>query len=193
VSPLDRWLPEFRHNEIHETTIVAPLEVVRRAVREVTGGEIPLGRLLFGIRALPALLLRKPFPRREHQRPLLDTAATNGFLLLADDPDATVFGVVGRFWQPTGSVVRLSDPGEFLAFATEGYAKGAVDFVLRDLGDGRVHLRTETRVLPLGRRAARQFGIYWFFVHPGSALLRRSWLRAIRKRALRTPSLRMQG
>lgn len=186
MSPLDRWLPDHKHSEVHETTIAAPLEVVRRAIREVTGGEIALGRLLFGIRSVPALLTGQPFPRREHQRPLLETMTAGGFLLLSDEPDAMVLGVVGRFWQPTGNVLKLSDPEEFLSFATEGYAKGAVDFTLRELGDGRVHLRTETRVLPLGSRATRRFGLYWFFVHPGSALLRRTWLRAIRKRALAT-------
>ena len=184
MSPLDRWLPEYRHTEIHETTIAAPIEVVRRAVREVTGGEIALGRLLFGIRSVPARLLGKPFPDRDLQRRVVDTVLAGGFILLSDEPDAMVLGVVGRFWQPTGSMVKLSSPEEFLSFATEGYAKGAVDFALRDLGDGRVHVRTETRVLPLGPRATRRFGTYWFFVHPGSALLRRTWLRAIRKRAL---------
>lgn len=186
MSTLDRWLPEYRHNEIHETTVAAPLEVVRRAVREVTGSEIALARLLFGIRSLPARLLRRPAPPRELQRRIVDAAIAGGFILLSDEPDKLVLGVIGRFWQATGSTVRLSAPQEFLDFATEGYAKGAMDFTLRDLGDGRVHVRTETRVLPLGAQAARRFGLYWFFVHPGSALLRRTWLRAIRKRALAT-------
>lgn len=184
MSPLDRWLPEYRHTEIHETTIAAPLEVVRWAVREVTGNEIALARLLFAIRYVPALLLRKPVPPRELQRRVVDTVIASGFILLSDEPDAMVLGVVGRFWQPTGSIVRLAAPEEYLAFGTEGYAKGAMDFTLRDLGNGRVHVRTETRVLPLGPRATRQFGTYWFFVHPGSALLRRTWLRAIQKRSL---------
>jgi hypothetical protein len=186
VSALDRWIPEYLHNEIHETTIAAPLKAVRRAVREVTGGEIALGRLLFAIRYVPSLLLRRPVPPRELQRRVVETMVAGGFILLSDEPDAMVLGVVGRFWQVDGSIVRLADPEEFLAFGTEGYAKGATDFTLRDLGNGRVHVRTETRVLPLGPRATRRFGLYWFFVHPGSALLRRTWLRAIRKRALAT-------
>lgn len=186
MNTLDRWLPTYRHTEIHETTVAAPLEVVRRAVREVTGREIGLARILFAIRSVPARLLRQPAPPRELQRRVVDAAIAGGFILLSDEPDALVLGVVGRFWQATGSVVRFADPKEFLAFETEGYAKGAMDFTLRDLGDGRVHVRTETRVLPLGPRATRRFGLYWFFVHPGSALLRRTWLRAIRKRALAT-------
>lgn len=186
MSPLDRWFPEYRHNEIHETTITAPFEAVRRAVREVTGGEIALARLLFAIRSLPALLLRRPVPDREDRRRVVDTMIAGGFILLSDEPDAMVLGVVGRFWQVDGSIIRLANPEEFLAFGTEGYVKGATDFTLRDLGNGRVRVRTETRVLPLGPQATRRFGLYWFFVHPGSALLRRTWLRAIKKRALAT-------
>jgi len=32
-------------------------------------------------------------------------------------------------------------------------------------------------------RARRRFKVYWFFVHPGSALMRRMWLRAVKRRA----------
>ncbi|HKV11477.1 MAG TPA: hypothetical protein VJ725_25255, partial [Thermoanaerobaculia bacterium] len=83
----------------------------------------------------------------------------------------------------TGNVTHLSGPGEFLAFSREGFLKGAMDFTLEPLEGGRVRLRTETRVLPLGRGAARKFGLYWTVVQPGSALLRRAWLSAIRRRA----------
>lgn len=58
-----------------------------------------------------------------------------------------------------------------------------MDFTLEPQEDGRVRLRTETRVLHLGRGTARRFGLYWTVVQPGSALLRRAWLSAIRRRA----------
>jgi hypothetical protein len=183
VSGLDRWLPEYRHNEIHEAVVTAPLEAVRRAVREVTGGEIGLARLLFAIRAVPARLLGRPVPERAYDRRILDAITAGGFLILEDAPDEVIVGVIGKFWQAAAAPLRLASPEEFRAFRTEGYARGIMDFTLRDLGDGRVQVRTETRVQPLGPVAARRFGLYWFFVHPGSALLRRTWLRAIKKRA----------
>lgn len=180
---LDSFLPEYRHNEVHETIISASPEAVRRAVREVKGREIALARLLFGIRLLPGRLLGRRMPERDYERTILDTALAGGFILLSESPDEIVLGVIGQFWKLTGELVRLSGPEEFLAFSREGYAKGAVDFTLEELADGRVRLRTETRILPLGREAARRFGLYWTVVQPGSALLRRSWLAAIRKRA----------
>ena len=185
ASPLDRFLPIYRHNEVHETLIAAPPEAVRRAVREVTGEEVALGRILFGIRTLPARILGRPVPLREDGRPVLETAVAGGFIVLHDEPDAVVLGVIGQFWRWTagGGFVRLSGPEELLAFAQEGYAKAAVDFTLRPREDGNVLVRTETRILPLGASARRRFGLYWTAVGPGSALLRRTWLRAIRRRA----------
>lgn len=182
---LDRFLPEYRHNEVHETVISAPFESVRRAVREVKGREIPLARLLFGIRLLPGRLLGRRMPERDDEKTILDSALASGFILLSESPDEIVLGVVGQFWKLTGEIVRLSGPEEFLAFSREGYAKGAVDFTLEEQADGRVRLRTETRVLPLGRGASRRFGLYWTVVQPGSALLRQAWLSAIRRRAQR--------
>lgn len=183
MSGLDRWLPEYRHNEVHEAVVKAPLDAVRRAVREVTGGEIGLARLLFALRAVPARLLGRPIPERAYDRRILDAITAGGFLVLEDAPDEVIVGVIGKFWQAAATPLRLETPEEFRAFRTEGYARGAMDFTLTELEDGGVKVRTETRVQPLGPAAARRFGMYWFFVHPGSALLRRTWLRAIRRRA----------
>lgn len=180
---LDHFLPDYRHNEVHEAVIAASPEAVRRAVREVKGKEIALARLLFGIRMLPGRLLGRRMPERDDEKTILDSALASGFILLSESPDEIVLGVVGQFWKLTGEIVRLSGPEEFLAFSREGYAKGAVDFTLEELADGRVRLRTETRVLPLGRGTARRFGLYWMVVQPGSAVLRRTWLAAIRRRA----------
>lgn len=185
MTGLDRWLPEYRHNEVHEAVVKAPLDAVRRAVREVTGREIALARPFFALRAVPALLLRKPIPERAYDRRILDAMTAGGFRVLSDTPDEVVVGVIGKFWLAAAATIPIKSPEDFLAFRTEGYARGAMDFTLRDLGDGRVRVRTETRVQPLGPAATRRFGLYWFFVHPGSALLRRTWMRAIKKRAER--------
>lgn len=182
-STLDRFIPEYRHNEVHETVIAASPERVLRAVEELTVKEMPLTVILMGIRSLPARLLGKPVRPGGADRPVLEVAQRGGFLLLSREPREVVLGVVGRFWKPAADVVRLSSPEEFLAFSEKGYAKGAVNFSLDEAGSGKVRLRTETRVLPLGKAAARRFALYWFFVHPGSALIRQVWLRAIRRRA----------
>lgn len=183
MTRLDHFLPQFTHNEVHETSIAATPETLSRAIRAVTGRELALARTLFAIRELPGWLLGRPRLSRDSGRPILETAIAGGFMILSDEPGEIVIGVVGQFWTPTGGITRLSGPEEFLAFSREGYAKSAMNICWGLREDGRGYVRTETRILPLGRTAKRRFGLYWFFVHPGSALLRRSWLRAIRRRA----------
>lgn len=179
---LDRHLPVYRHREVHEITVDASPEEVMRAIRELRGRDVALASILFALRSLPARLLRLPV---RHSRPddrVVDIILKGGFTLLDEGPFEVVVGVIGRFWQPTGSIVPLSGPAEFASWRTEGYAKGIMNFTVEPVENG-TRLRTETRVLPLGREAARKFRLYWLFVRPGSGLIRRIWLAAIKRRA----------
>jgi hypothetical protein len=45
-------------------------------------------------------------------------------------------------------------------------------------------LSTETRVHAATTRAKLAFGAYWLLIRAGSGILRRAWLRAVRRRAL---------
>jgi hypothetical protein len=49
--------------------------------------------------------------------------------------------------------------------------------------DGSVQLVTQTRIQATDSVAERRFAAYWRLIYPGSALIRRMWLRAIRDRA----------
>ena len=55
----------------------------------------------------------------------------------------------------------------------------------RVIADGRGGsvLSTETRVYAPDAATRRELAAYWRVVHPGSALIRRAWLDAIRRRA----------
>jgi hypothetical protein len=44
-------------------------------------------------------------------------------------------------------------------------------------------LTTETRVRCTDERSRRAFARYWYVIRPFSGLVRRSWLRAARRRA----------
>jgi hypothetical protein len=48
---------------------------------------------------------------------------------------------------------------------------------------GHCLLTTETRVYAVGPQVVRGFATYWRLIYPGSALIRRMWLRAIKLRA----------
>jgi hypothetical protein len=90
---------------------------------------------------------------------------------------------VGRFWQPSGGLRRI-EAAEFAGFAEPGWAKAAFNFQIERVG-ARTLLSTETRIATTDERARRSFARYWRLIHPGSALIRIAWLRAIRRRAER--------
>jgi len=80
--------------------------------------------------------------------------------------------------------VPVTDAGHFLVFDEPGYAKAAMDFRVWAEGDG-CRVATETRVLCTSLEAERAFKRYWLVVRWGSGTIRRGWLQAIRRRALR--------
>jgi hypothetical protein len=107
----------------------------------------------------------------------------SGFVVLADRPDELVLGIVGRFWA-ADSGIREIGATEFASFDEPGFAKAVVNFHVRAVPGGTA-LTTETRIAATDGAARRSFGRYWRVIMPGSAAIRRAWLRAIRKRAER--------
>jgi hypothetical protein len=177
---LDEFLPLYDVNEVHSiTTGAAPADVME-AIRDLTPQEVPLLVGLMAIRSLPALLLRRRLALRG---PLLDAFRRAGFVALREAPDELVLGGVGRFWQPSGGLRRI-EAADFRDFGEPGWAKSAFNFEVERVGE-RTRVRTETRVATTDARARRSFGRYWRVIHPGSALIRMAWLRAIRRRAER--------
>jgi hypothetical protein len=177
---LDEWLPQAHYRERHVIDVHAEPQEIFRAVRDVTPAEMRLFVVLMGLRSLPARLAGTVHDR-PLSRPLLQSATRLGFLELDEQPGSeVVFGVAGRFWRPVGNVCTDVTVTSFKAFRRPGHAKAAINFRL----DGE-QLSTETRIFASDASARRWFGAYWLFVHPGSALIRREWLRAIRRRAER--------
>lgn len=180
---LDLHLLVYRHREVHELTVEAGADAVMRAIRELKGRDVALARPLFALRALPAWLLRRPVRTSHPDQRVMDAILKGGFTLLDEGPLEMVVGVIGRFWQLSASTIPLTGPADFAEFNRDGYAKGVMNFTVEPLGPGQSRLRTETRVLPLGREAARKFRLYWLFVRPGSGLIRWIWLAAIKRKA----------
>jgi len=63
------------------------------------------------------------------------------------------------------------------------FAKTAMNFLVEEEEGGWCRLATETRVLGTDDGARRRFAVYWRVIYPGSALIRRMWLRAVKERA----------
>ena len=66
--------------------------------------------------------------------------------------------------------------------AGPGWAKATMNFLIEPRRAGCV-VTTETRVHATDARTRRRFRAYWTLIYPGSTLIRRMWLRAIKRRA----------
>lgn len=186
MPALDRLLPTYDRNEVHRIAIRAPADRVMAAVQAVTAREIRLFATLNWIRGFRTARLRALGIADPVGLPVLEVAARAGFVELVRTDREVVWSVVGRFWRPSGGRAKgVRDAESFVAFAEPGTAKAAVDFRIEDETASACSLRTETRIQAVDAHARRRFKLYWFFVHPGSALMRRMWLRAVRRRAER--------
>ena len=178
----DTYMPVYQFHEVHSIRVAAPREQVFRAVKEVTPGEIPFFRTLTWIRRLgrpvPESILNAP-----EGQPILEVATRSSFLRLDEIPGREI--VVGTLvvtpqgWQAKSKPT----PEGFQMLNASGFALAGMNFYLEDDGPSACVVSTETRVFATDPSTRRRFARYWRVIYPGSALLRRMWLRAIKHRA----------
>ncbi len=77
----------------------------------------------------------------------------------------------------------LLDVANFKTILEPGFVLAAMNFIVEETGPGACTVTTETRVYATETQARRRFGAYWRVIYPGSALIRRMWLRAVAPRA----------
>jgi hypothetical protein len=179
---LDLYVPVYQFNESHSVRVMAPRDRVYQAIKDVTPDEIRLFRTLTWLRRFgrrgPESILDAP----EHL-PILEIATRTSFLLLAEEPDREI--VVGtlvvapRGWRPK----RRPTPEDFKVLREPGFAIAAMNFLVEDAGPGACIVTTETRIYATDASTRRRFATYWRVIYPGSALIRRMWLRAVKRRA----------
>jgi hypothetical protein len=178
---LERLMPEYEFGESHEIRVQASAARVYRAIREVTASEIRFFRLLTWIRAP-----RLPGQGKESilnpgaTRPILDIALGSGFFLVHEEPGREL--VVGTLVCCSGAA-RPTTGAELLAMRDGDLAKAFMNFAVIDAGGGTTRVVTQTRIHATRCAAALRFATYWRLIYPGSAFIRRMWLRAIRDRA----------
>lgn len=185
---IDDFVPVYQFDELHETRVHAPPDEVFRAIRGVTADEIRLFRFLTWLRS-PRLArsARGGLMNPPAAKPILDAALRSGFIVLGERPgEELVLGTVGRFW--SGRSALIASPEEFRAFREPGFAKAAMNFRVAAESGGWSRVTTETRVVATDASARRKFAAYWRVIYPGSAFIRRMWLRAIGRRAEGEPT-----
>jgi hypothetical protein len=154
-SHLDEIAPRWQFEEHHAIQIDAPPERIWAAIHEVTAREIRFFQVLTAIRCMGCR--GESIINAPDAKPILDVATNSGFRILADDAPREL--VIGTRVSPRTLAVMnfLIEPG------------------------GRV--TTVTRVFAESDGARRSFAIYWRIIRPGSGIIRRSWLEAIKRRA----------
>jgi hypothetical protein len=181
ASLIDQVLPEFQFSETHQIEITAAAPAVYQALRDVTADEIALYRTLTWVRCLGRCpgdnILNPPTGTS-----ILETAMRSGFRLIAETPDVELV-LVTFVAAPPDAASREWTRDAFVSLRTPGFAKAAMNFRLEPRGTGHTVLHTDTRVLATDSRTRRVFAAYWRTIAPGSDLIRRGWLRAIKRRA----------
>ena len=180
TTRLDEFAPAWQFHEVHTLRVAAPPGRVFDAIKQVRADEILLFRTLTWIRR-GGRQLRPSIMNAGSQEPLLDIATRGGFIWLADDrPREVVVGtVVGA---PDGYRPGPLAPSLFKV-TPPGFALGTMNFVVRSDGPNASIVTTETRVFASSASTRRRFAAYWRVIYPGSAIIRRMWLRAIERRA----------
>jgi hypothetical protein len=179
ATELDAFVPVYQFHEIHSTHVNAPPDRVFAAVKGVTPGEILFFRTLTWIRRFgrsgPESILNPP-----PGQPILEVATRTTFFTLAEIPNREI--LVGTIVIAPPGVQIDRTPAAFKALDRPGFAKAAMNFLLEPERGG-TRLTTTTRVYTTDADTSRRFAAYWRVIYPGSALIRRMWLRAAKQRA----------
>ncbi len=183
---LEQFSPVYEFREFHSIRIAASKEQVFLAVKLVTADEILFFRTLTWLRRFgrpgPEGILSPP-----RHVPVLDVAARTSFLVLAEDPDREI--VLGTLvatppgWRRDGKLTPDAFKALFVTSSTPGFASGTINFRIENESPAACTLTTETRVYATDASTRRRFARYWRVIYPGSAFIRRMWLRAIARRA----------
>ena len=177
---LDEFAPVWQFRERHTLHIAAPPARVFDAIKRVRADEISLFATLTWIRRggrpLPEGILNAGA-----QKSIIDVATATTFVRLAeDDPRELVVGTV--VVAPPGTRGTLT-PEIFQTKLPPGFALATMNFLVTPDGerldrlDGDACVRQQSACAPA---ISRHTGA---LIYPGSAIIRRMWLRAIARRA----------
>jgi hypothetical protein len=194
---LDKYLPKWDFTEVHTIEVRASAEAAYKAMMETTMAELHcFVRVLFNLRSLPEKLAGRKdnsiattaFP---DNKSLIGEMLSSNFIKIDEQPPREiVFGLIvpasiGRVWdKSSGQTPEFTDVTEYLTFNKPDFLHVIANFSIDDAPQaGSVIVRTESRTKGLSEKARKNFRPYWFIIRPWSGLIRRLWLKAIKRRA----------
>lgn len=181
---LDNYLPQYHFVERHSINVYSTPEKVYEAFWQLDMAESKVIKALLKIRGAYGLV----FKGQSYMQPSLGVSIkdmiNSGFILLENvKNEEVVMGFGGRFWQPSGGIVRYASAEDFVRFENNGYCKSAWNFYIEQENSDKLILSTETRNLCYGYGAKIPFFLYWAVIRPFSGWIRLEMLRIIKKLA----------
>lgn len=191
-SGLDEFAPTFHFREHHETLVDASAEDVFAAVKATTASDIALFQSFAWIRRLGRTGAENILNAPDHD-PILAVATRTTFLKLFEQSRHEV--VIGTVVVAPDGFRRsdVSTPDHYKGVVHPGFALATMNFMVAAHTATSSLLTTETRVFATDGAALKRFTPYWRVIYPGSAILRVTWLRAIKQRAEATARSRTAG
>ena len=181
---LDDLMPEYQFFERHSARIHAWRQQVMPAIRQSTFGDMKSLAMLLKIRGVVLRLRDQDNGAFLRDKRILDAFAASGYVLGESEHEIVMAGGANmRAKRP----LELRTLQEFADYREAGAIKIAYNFTVEDAGGGWSTITAETRVAACDD-AARGVARYWRLIVPGSGLLRRQWLEAIKRRAERMPN-----
>ena len=182
ASRLDEFAPIYQFHEFHSMHIAAPADRVYAAIKQVRADEIFLFQTLTWIRrggrpAAPGIL------NAPERQPLLSVATRTSFLLLAEEPNREIVIGTAVLVPAEWRLTKQATAEDFKSLHAQGFALASMNFFLHPEAGNACLLTTETRIYATDSASVAKFARYWRVIYPGSALIRRMWLRAIKRRA----------
>ena len=164
---IDKYLKKYDFNEYHEITIDAAPNEIYPIIMKLDFTQSRIVNFLFRLRGLPKAMRN------------LDGFIKVGFIFLEEIENEEF--VLGFLANQRG--LKIVSPKEFIDFTQAGYVMAAWNFHFVQVDEGETLISTETRILGTNKAAKRFFSLYWFFIAPFSAWIRKIILEMLKKEA----------
>ena len=180
---LDEVMPEYQFGERHSLRAHARPEQVMQAVRQSRFADMKSLRTLLKIRTV-AMRISDSGDAFQDKR-VLDAFAASGYVSGGNAHEVVMCGGANALEKRP---LQLGSLQECANYREPSGFKMAFNFYAEAEGDGWSTVSTETRMLALDAPTRRGMARYWRLIVPGSGLLRRQWLAAIKDKAESLPN-----
>jgi len=162
---LDKYMADFDFNEVHQIEISASPAEIYPILKDIDFTRSRVIKFLFNLRRLPKEMNN------------LEGFIKVGFMLLEEKENEEI--VLAFLGSKHG--LHKTSPIEFQNFKKKEHVLSAWNFSLSEVGAKKTLLSTETRVFCTDKKSKLLFSLYWLFIAPFSAWIRKIMLTLIKE------------